>query len=382
MTATKLDRIRKAMLRLHIDVLIVPSTDPHQSEYLPSFWKCREWLTGFTGSAGVVVVTQSQALFWTDSRYFIQAEIELNPPFQLVKQVTRNPEFIDWINTNLDFGKNVGIDGQLVSHVMFEQMLKTFATKQIKVSLTGDLFQQFWESRPLLPDGKIFEHEGALAGESRKQKIEKLITLLNLNKAGYLVISTLDDIAWLLNLRGNDIPFNPVFLSYCVQTPDTTHLFVDFKKIDEAIQEKLNNDGVLIHSYEDIHKFLNKIKPYTNVLVDEANLNQALYSSIPHECKIIDNGSIIAKYKAVKNEVQIKEYRLAQKFDGIAMCNFLHWIENKVSQKPITEVDAAGMMEKFRAAQPGYRGLSFPVYRPMAQMPPYRTIRLVKGQMP
>jgi Xaa-Pro aminopeptidase len=374
MTGNKLESLRKAMANQKIDAYIIPTTDPHQSEYIPEYWKTRQWLTGFTGSAGVAVVTKNQAGLWVDDRYFIQAEAELNPPIMLFKQKTRNPEYIDWLYANLNFGDTVGIDGQLFSASIFEKINKKLSSKQIKTILVGDLFEKIWTDRPSLPDDKIFIHEDSYAGESRREKIDNIVSLLKLKEANYLIVTTLDDIAWLLNLRGSDIPFNPLFMAYCLISPLQTYLFIDESKLTDEIRSELKKDKITTLPYKEIYKTVSQIKEYTSVLVDNDCLSESLMQMIPNQCKIVAENNLIAKYKSVKNETQIEHYRQIQKFDGVAMCNFLNWLEKTVPAKTLTELEVAGMMEKFRSEQPEYMGLSFPVisaYQANAALPHY-----------
>jgi Xaa-Pro aminopeptidase len=375
MAHEKINSLRAIMSTLAIDALIVPTADPHQSEYLPDFWKTRAWLTGFTGSAGTAVITKNHAGLWTDSRYFIQAENELLPPFELHQLKTRTPEYLTWILENLEFGNTLGIDATLFSADEVEYFSSILAIKQIKVQAVGDVFEKLWTKRPPLASNPVYFHDEAFTGTSRVKKIEKVKQQLRNKKATHLLLSALDEIAWLLNIRGNDIEFNPVATCYCLVTHRETLLFIDSQKLSNPILETLKTDGILVQPYEEINQILQQLNDKHVLWCNKAGLNHALFGQINAHCKCISEASLVNQLKAVKNAIEISHYKQAQIRDGVAMCNFLHWLENTLLKKQmVSELDAAQQVMLFRQEQKNYIGPSFnPIsaYQANAALPHY-----------
>ncbi len=358
-----------------IDALLIPTTDPHQSEYIPDYWKIRAWLTGFTGSAGTAVITKNHAGLWTDSRYFVQAEKELTAPFILHKLKTRSPEYLDWLTDNLQSGDSIGIDTQLFSVAEFENLSNTLNNSLIKIIPIGDIFNKLWKERPQLTNNTIFLHDPVYAGSSRIEKIKKVQDFLTTKKASLFILSALDEIAWLLNIRGTDIDFNPVVSSYCIITLQNVTLFINEAKLSPVIKETLNNDGIAVKEYHAISEALSQLNSKFSVICDKTTLNYALYSEIPANVEVIDEKSIISYLKACKNTVEITNYYNAQIRDGVAMCKFLYWLENSsCKNRIITELDAAKKVEEYRKEQHNYVGPSFnPIsaYQENAALPHY-----------
>ncbi|PKP08746.1 MAG: peptidase M24 [Bacteroidetes bacterium HGW-Bacteroidetes-4] len=375
MALEKIKSLRALMSSLALDALIVPTADPHQSEYLPDFWKTRAWLTGFTGSAGTAVITKNHAGLWTDSRYFIQAENELLPPFVLHKLKKRTPEYLAWLLENLEFGNTLGIDASLFSADEVEYFNAILAVKQIKVQAVGDVFEKLWTNRPPLVNNPVFIHDEAFTGKSRVEKIEKVRSQLINKKATHHLLSALDEIAWLLNIRGNDIEFNPVVTSYCLVSHHKTLLFIDAQKLSNPILETLNTDGIFVQPYEDISQILQQLNNKHVLWCNKAGLNHALFGQIDATCNLISEASIVSQLKAVKNPVEINHYKQAQIRDGVAMCNFLHWLEKTMLKKQmVSELDAARQVMLFRQEQKNYMGPSFnPIsaYQANAALPHY-----------
>jgi len=359
MAASKLEQLRKLMNNKQIDAYIIPSTDPHQSEYMADYWKSRQWLTGFTGSAGVAVVTKREAGLWTDSRYFIQAGNQLKSPFILHKQITRTPEYMDWLFETLNFGETIGFDGRLFSAAFIEKYTPLFSQKQIKLQSAGDLFVGIWTDRPTLPVEPVINHDIKYCGKSRVEKINEVKTYLKLKEADNLLISTLDDIAWLLNIRGNDIKYNPVVTSFCLINSTGVYLFMDEHKLNDQTRAALIADKINIRPYDEVYEYLKSIKDYRSILLDAATINSDLYHAIPPHCKIVNDRSIVSKYKAIKNKVELENYRKTQVRDGIALCRTLQWVENEINRSQVTELDVAAKAEQFRSKQPDFMGLSF-----------------------
>ncbi len=370
---THLKSMRATLAHLNIDAYIIPTADPHGSEYLPVYWQTREWISGFTGSAGTVVLTADHAGLWTDSRYFIQAEQELSDAFTLHRMQTRGPEYLDWILEHLEPGSTVGLDPLLCSIGMLDTITRTLQAKDIQVQSTSDLFTALWSDRPPLPCQPVLEHETIYAGKSRQDKIGILQKTIQQEKGDALLITALDEIAWTLNIRGTDIAYNPLAISYLCLTADETHWFIDAAKLPADLMHKLQKQKIQLHSYESIGEFLRSCS-WTTILSDTAITNAYLDALLPEKCAFKHLSSPVAKLKALKNEVEIDNYRNAQKRDGLAMVNFLHWLTDYIQTDQLTELELARKVSQFRSAQPLYQGDSFPpvsAYGPNAALPHY-----------
>ncbi len=374
MSESKLEKFRNILKNEHIDAFIIPTSDPHKSEYIADYWKLREWISGFSGSAGTAVITQNHAGLWTDSRYFVQAEKQLHKPFVLHKLKTRGPEYIDWLLKNLNPKYNVGFDPRLFSASEVENLTNRLNTKQIQIVPTSSLFNDIWKNRPPLPNNLIINHDTNFNELTRLQKIEKIRTHIKENDSKQIIISSLDDIAWLLNLRGSDIKYNPVFSAFVLINHNDCYLFVDGKKLTPEAQASLKKDKITIKPYSEIENHLKTDNSLTNIEVDADTINYSIIKSIPQQCKIKLNKSIVTKLKAIKSKIEIGHYKNAQIRDGLAMCNFLHWLDTHIKTDSITEIDAAKKSEEFRSVQDNYMGLSFEVisaYQENAALPHY-----------
>ncbi len=374
MAISKLERLRTLLFEKKIDALIVPSTDAHKSEYIAPHWKCREWISGFTGSAGTLVITQNDAGLWTDSRYFTQAENQLIPPFRLHKLKTRTPEYLDWVLIHLPTGSNLGIDARLVSWTEFNQYKEQLQTKNIELIALDDLFSSIWQDRPELPKSMVFKVNEKFNGSTRSEKIRLIQEYLTQTKTDYLLISALDEIAWLTNLRGNDILYNPVFYSYLLIGTKSSKLFIDRIKLTPEIINELIKDDIGIEPYETVSSFLQNQSQDTFIEIDSVTANYKLILSIPDNSHILAKPGKISSLKAIKNTKEIDHYRKAQISDGVAMCRFLHWLEKTIVERDISENEAAGKSEEFRKQQENYHDLSFEVisaYQENAALPHY-----------
>jgi Xaa-Pro aminopeptidase len=367
------------MLNDKLDAIIIPTADPHQSEYIPHFWKIREWLTGFTGSAGTAVITKHHAGLWTDSRYFIQAENQLITPFELHKLKTRTPEYINWLNQELTPGAQIGINPWLFSASQVNYFKEQLATKNITIQLVPNLIETLWNERPTLIANKIFVHKIVYAGETVFEKLETVKKHLIEKNATHMLIAALDEIAWLFNIRGSDIEYNPVATAYCLVTHTQPIIYIDSTKIDDAVRTYFNDSQIVVKSYDSILDDLKNLNKKQCLICDSSNLNAALFNEIPNHCTIIDEQGITGKLKAIKNQTEIENYRSTQERDGVAMCNFLHWLENQITEnKQLTEWDAAIKVEAFRNEQEHYYGPSFaPIsaYQQNAALPHYSVSR-------
>ncbi|MDA3892289.1 MAG: aminopeptidase P family protein [Salinivirgaceae bacterium] len=366
--------LRQLMAQQQVDALIIPTSDTHKSEYIVDYWKIREWLTGFSGSAGTAVITNQNADLWTDSRYFVQAKNELKEPFKLFKLKTRGHEYIDWLCKELKPGDRIGINPELFSLSEIKNFETKLSKRGISLKLQNDIFDSLWKNRPIPQTNQIYTHSIEFNDLSRIDKINKVKSYLIETNADQILVSALDDIAWLLNLRGSDVNYNPVFRSFVLIQPNTTVLFVDQEKLNSDLKNELINNGILIKDYQLIDKYLSEISNNSTIEIDGNSANYKLINSMPAGIKIIESASMVGKLKAIKTDAEISHYKNAQIRDGVAMCNFLHWLEDSVSKDFITEVDAAMKSEEFRSVQNNYMQLSFETisaYAENAALPHY-----------
>lgn len=360
-TIKNLDKLRRLMAGSDFDAYIIPSTDPHIGEYVPKYWEARTWLSGFTGSAGTLVVTKDFAGLWTDSRYFLQAEAELKDSgIELVKLIVpHTPEHVDWLLKKLPKGSVVALDGAVVSIDSVNYIKSVLAPKQIDVVTNEDLIGQIWTDRPALPTDLVIDHNVSFAGSSRVDKIAAVRAEMERLKVNHHLIASLDDIAWLLNLRGTDIVYNPLFVSYVVVSSDTVTLFIDPIKVGSELKAALEADGITLSDYADITKSLAGMIKGDKLLLSTAKVNQAIADAIPVGVKIVDGANIPTALKAIKNETEIAHLRKTMEYDGVALVQFFHWLENAIGKETITELSAAEKIRQYRSEQPNFMGLSF-----------------------
>lgn len=356
----RVKELRNLMKEREIDAYIIPTSDPHKSEYIADRYKTREWISGFTGSAGTVVITKDKALLWADGRYFTQAANEIKgSEFQLqklgLKGVLNHKE---WLKKNLNHGDTVGLNGKVFSQKDIEDLEEKLKDKDINIIDKYDLIDEIWKDRPMLPIGDTFIHEKKYTGMDALEKIEKVRKNLKEKNGDYLVLGGLDDIAWLYNIRGNDIKNNPVVISYAVVGKDNAYLFVHKDKLNEKVKNYLKENEVEIRSYDEIDSFLEVITKDSNIVLDKTKLNGYLYSKIKDK-KIINQRDITTTLKAIKNEVEIKNQKNAYIKDGVALCKFFYWLDKNIGKTEITEITAAEKLEGFRKEQDMYLEPSF-----------------------
>lgn len=375
-THEKLSALRILMQKNKIDAYIIPMTDPHMSEYVAPRWKTINWFSGFSGSAGNIVVTQNFAGLWTDSRYFIQAGEQLKDSgIELVKlKIPHTPEYIAWLNKNLKSGSMVGFDGKVFSVGLAQQMQAAFERKNIAINADFDFVSEIWTDRPNIPNKEIFEHHIKYAGQSRPEKINTVRKKMQKRDIDYHVLSSLDDIAWLFNQRGSDIAYNPLFISFALISQNEAYLFVDEKKLSAELKQALKNDSVTIRPYDGIYSFLKGLKNQESILAQLSKTNYSLYKSIPANCPIIDDINITTVLKSVKNSTEIDNIRETMVKDGVAMVKFLYWLEQTVGKEKVSEISAGKKLLAFRKEQEGFFGESFGIisgYKGHAAMPHY-----------
>ncbi|MFK7932897.1 MAG: aminopeptidase P family protein [Saprospiraceae bacterium] len=374
----RLTALRVAMKNQGVDAYIIPSSDPHQSEYVADRWKSRIWLSGFTGSAGTVVVTQKFAGVWTDSRYFLQAEEELKgSKFSLQKQgVPHAPEHADWLATNLPKGAKVGCDGALFSVSQIRHLAKVLP-KEIELDTEVDLIGEIWKDRPTLPTGKVFEHAVEYSGKSRIEKLQMIRAKMQEAAADFYLITTLDDIAWTFNLRSNDVEFNPVAIAYAIIGQEIAYLFIDEQKMDSQLVDDFRGDGIFIKDYDSIETLLRKLPKGKKIQIHQPSISIKLYNQISTE-QIVKGKNIAAQFKAIKNPTEIEHIRQVMRKDGVALLKLYRWLEQEVSQRIVSEYEVAQQLIEFRRAQGKYFGESFPAivgYRANGAIVHYRPLR-------
>ena len=357
----RLIKLRGLMAERGITAYIEPTSDPHQSEYVADYYKGRNWISGFTGSAGTVVVTKDIAILWTDGRYFIQAEKELSgSEFQLYKMNTPGfPTYIEWLNLNLKNGDMLGFNGKVFAEQSVEQLISEFKDKEIGFKDEYDLIGEIWESRPNLPKGIVFPLETKYAGKTAKEKIEEVRNNMNEKNADYFLLGSLDDIAWLYNIRGKDVANNPVVISYALITKDKAYLFVDKDKINSEVEEILKANGVVVLNYEDVLRIVQAFEVNKTVILDKDRTNRWLFNAIPKEVKVINQINITTKLKGIKNSIEVENQRKAYLKDCVALVKFFRWIDNNLDNIEISELSAEEELLRLREEQEGFLEPSF-----------------------
>ena len=357
-TFPHLEALRDLMRSKHIDAVIIPGTDPHQSEYPSEHWKFRDYVSGFTGSNGTAVVTLDDAGLWTDSRYFLQAAEQLEGSgFTLRKEnIPGEPTVLEWLGEVLDEDAVVGVDGRLFSLIEANRIEMFCAQNGFMFAPDFRAAEAIWTDRPARPMNPAFVHDEALAGEDVDSKISRVVDALDAADADGLLITALDEIAWLLNLRGSDVDYTPVVIAFAYVSADERVLFIDSEKVTSEVKNHLKKYGVKIKDYDDIEKFLGKISSTATVMVDPNRVSDALGQAMI--CNKTYMASPVIALKGVKNESQIAGFRQAMLYDGAAMVRMMMWLEQNVANG-ITEMDVDRRLQQERAAYASNRGDSF-----------------------
>lgn len=357
-TFPHLEALRDLMRSKHIDAVIIPGTDPHQSEYPSEHWKFRDYVSGFTGSNGTAVVTLDDAGLWTDSRYFLQAAEQLEGSgFTLHKEnIPGESTVLEWLGEVLDEDAVVGVDGRLFSLIEANRIEMFCAQNGFMFAPDFRAAEAIWTDRPARPKNPAFVHDEALAGEDVDSKISRVVDALDAADADGLLITALDEIAWLLNLRGSDVDYTPVVIAFAYVSEDERVLFIDSEKVTSEVKDHLKKYGVKIKDYDDIEKFLGKISSTATVMVDPNRVSDALGQAMI--CNKTYMASPVIALKGVKNECQIAGFRQAMLYDGAAMVRMMMWLEQNVANG-ITEMDVDRRLQQERAAYASNRGDSF-----------------------
>ena len=358
----RVERLRSWMKENGISAFVFPSSDPHNSEYVAEHWKSREWISGFSGSAGTAVVTLEHAALWTDSRYFIAAEKELKgTDFQLMKlRVEGTPSISEWLIRELSNYQKavVGVDGNVNSFAEVSSMERELVSKgNITVRTDADPMAELWTDRPVIPDNKVSLHPLEYSGESTSSKISRIRKQLADSGADGLLVTALDEIAWVLNLRGSDVHCNPVFVSYLLISPEKVVLYINNVKLLAEVKDYLTSEQIAVDAYEAV---VDGLRSYEgkSLLVDMSSTNYSLATAVPTE-NLCEGVSPIASMKAIKNEAEQEGFRAAMLRDGVAVVKFLAWLKPAVEAGGQTEISLDERLTALRAEQPKFKGISF-----------------------
>lgn len=340
--------LRKTMNEKNLSAYIIPSEDPHQSEYVAEHWKSREWISGFTGSAGTVVITHDHGGLWTDSRYFLQSETELaNSEMELHKiKVQGVDEYISWLNDHLQPGSKVGIDEYLFTPAQADSFRKQLSKNNNELIKAGDLISEVRSDRPDIPRNLIFSHDEMYAGKTAGEKLEAVREVMRTKGADWYFCSTLDDISWMFNIRGTDVSCNPVMIAYALIGLDHADLFIYFDKVPQTVANHLENADVRIRDYDDIGHALSELSATDKIWIDKNKISEGLFQQI--NATKVEGHTIPLKLKAVKNSTEIKHLKQAHIQDGQALIKMFMWLEKIVNERPIPETEVAEKLAHFR----------------------------------
>ena len=361
MIKQRIENIRDLMKEKNIYAYIVPSSDYHQSEYVGDYFKSREFMSGFTGSSGTLIISMDEAGLWTDGRYFIQAEQELKDSgIKLFKMGEEGvPTIEEYLLEKLPKNSTLGFDGRVMSVKEGQSLANKLAFKGINIEYKYDLVNDIWEDRCSLPTEKAFLLGTEYSGESFSDKLSRIRAVMKEKKATTHILASLDDIAWLFNIRGRDVKSNPGVLSYAVISIDSVYLFIDKNKIGEDIRAELSKENVQIKRYEEVYEFIKNIDENEVVLIDTSKVNYAIYNNIPSNVQKIEERNPSILFKSIKNEIELKNIRNSHIKDGVAFTKFMYWLKNNIGKIEITEISATQKLEEFRREQDKFIEPSF-----------------------
>ena len=361
MIKQRIENIRDLMKEKNIYAYIVPSSDYHQSEYVGDYFKSREFMSGFTGSSGTLIISMDEAGLWTDGRYFIQAEQELKDSgIKLFKMGEEGvPTIEEYLLEKLPKNSTLGFDGRVMSVKEGQSLANKLAFKGINIEYKYDLVNDIWKDRCSLPTEKAFLLGTEYSGESFSDKLSRIRAVMKEKKATTHILASLDDIAWLFNIRGRDVKSNPVVLSYAVISIDSVYLFIDKNKIGEDIRAELSKENVQIKGYEEVYEFIKNIDENEVVLIDTSKVNYAIYNNIPSNVQKIEERNPSILFKSIKNEIELKNIRNSHIKDGVAFTKFMYWLKNNIGKIEITEISATQKLEVFRREQDKFIEPSF-----------------------
>ncbi|WP_246850348.1 aminopeptidase P family protein [Rufibacter roseolus] len=373
----RLAGIRQQMQAQGVSAYIIPSADPHISEYVPDRYKCIAFASGFTGSAGTLVITQDFAGLWTDARYFEQAQEQLaGSGFELVKlKVQHAPEYIQWLATKLQSGETVAFDGRLMSLTLAQLLEQQLKRRGIQLASDRDYLEAVWENRPALPTAPAFLLDEQITGKPLEDKLRELRAALQEAGTAYHLISSLDDIAWLFNVRGSDVKCNPVVLSFALISQDQAVLFIEEAKLSPEEKARLALADVTLQPYEAVGQALNQLPAEDSIYLDPKRTCQALFEQLPAQISVFQETNPTTVFKAIKNQAEVTHTRTTMVKDGVALTRFFMWLEENITKTEVTEISAAEKLREFRAGQEGFVGESFNTiagYREHGALPHYK----------
>jgi Xaa-Pro aminopeptidase len=362
----RIGALRAAMQEQGLSAWIVLSSDPHLSEYLPGRWQGREWLSGFTGSVGTLVVTADFAGLWVDSRYWLQADVQLRGTGIATMRAQSNAgvAFIDWLADRCAPGDRVGVDGQCLGLAVTRMLADALMARGARLCTELDLLPAIWADRPELPQARVFEQTAAYAPVARIDKLRDLRSAMRAAHAAWHLVSSLDDIAWVLNLRGSDVSYNPVFLAHLLLGPDDATLFIDPRKVDAALQARLAADGVMLAPYGDLAAHLARVAPDASILIDPRRVTSGVLDALPGGVRRIEQTNPTTMSKAVKTEAEIDFVRRTMEYDGAALAEFFSWLEQALARKEA--VSELTIDERITQARQGREGFFSPSFATIA----------------
>ncbi len=357
----KLAQIRAALKQDRVDAYIIPLSDPHLGENIPDHWKIIPWLTGFTGSSATVVITNSFAGLWTDSRYLLQAESELEGSgFTLVRPKSLAPlDYSDWLAVNINNNGRVGFDGGIFSVTNFRKLKKRLSIKNIDILTDCDIVSGIWKERPPMPLTEAWDFPVSFAGKDRSLKIAALREEMKKSGIGRHLLTSVDDIMWLLNIRGNDFPYSPLCISYALAEETRFYLFADRRKIPSSLALELERAGVEVLPYDGFSAIISSLSDGKSILLTPSTTSVSLFNNIPPGTGIVEDISIPSVMKSLKNKTEVENICKVMVKDGVALIKFFYWFEKNFRAFPMTELSLAAMLEVFRSEQEEYLGPSF-----------------------
>lgn len=372
----RLARVREIMAGEGVDALLVPSADPHLSEYLPGHWQGRQWLSGFHGSVGTLVVTADFAGLWADSRYWEQAQHELaGSGIELMKLLPGQPGALEWLGEHVRYQGTVAVDGAVMALASARQLQERLKAREVRLLTHLDLLERVWDGRPALPGNPVYQHLPPHATVSRAEKLAELRQTLTERGADWHFIATLDDIAWLFNLRGSDVSYNPVFVSFALIGQEQATLFVGLDKIDDHLRHVLAVDGISVRDYAEIGRALAAIPPNARLLVDPARVTCGLLDHLSADVQLLEGINPTTLSKSRKGEEDLVHIRQVMEQDGAALCEFFAWFEANLGKQTITELTIDERLSAARGRRPGFVSLSFSTiaaFNANGAMPHYR----------
>lgn len=359
--AENVTHIRSALKQNGLDFYIIPSSDPHLGEYIPDHWQIIRWLTGFTGSAATLVITDTFAGLWTDSRYFIQAEKQLSGSgFEFVPPgAFQRNDYMDFISENVKKGDKIGFDGRIFSVAAFRRLEKRLDGKMVSFDAQCDLISLLWTNRPHLPFSQAFDHAVEYSGKERSTKINEVREQMRKQGADFHLLTSTDDIMWLLNIRGSDLKYSPLLLSFALIGAEQIILFIDEDKIPLKLASEFDRLGIVVLPYEEITGILSSVTEGQSILLSPQSTSVELFNSIPENSKLIEDISIPARLKSIKNRTEIANIYGVMLRDGVALTKFFHWFENNHGLEPMTEIYLSEKLLELRSQQKDFLGSSF-----------------------